>query len=270
MHAVGDVQARDARDPVEIERDEGDIVRLGEVAIDLPELLGIHRTEIRRRFHAGQHDRDPSRACASDDLGQVPLQRGNRDTAKTVVGAELDHQNPHIPFERPVEAAQTASRRVPRHSCVDDLVRVPVGPQPRLDQRRNRFFFRESVACGETVAEKDDARPRRRGALGRVRVSSRTNLGRRLPLRAGGVHKCREPDEEYREPHQKPCFHYVIRRTHGCSVRCLSPEHVHDRAGAARTTPSTARMPASTSSDSPRRSGANVSTSGRPIPRFTR
>ena len=67
---------------------------------------------------------------------------------------------------------------------------VPLGPQPRLDQRRNRFFFRESVACGEAVAEKDDhaAAPRvvRSAACG---VSSRTNLGRRLPLRAGGVHQ---------------------------------------------------------------------------------
>ena len=163
---------------VEKERHERHVVRSREIAIHLPELGGVGGAVIRRRLHAGQHDCDAARLRSGDDLGQILLHAGDGQAAQAVVGAELDDQDPHVAFERPVEAAQAARRRVARDAGVDDLVRIPLGVEPRLNQRRDRLFLRQAVARGEAVAEKHDARarPRRRlaRALGRRGVARRS------------------------------------------------------------------------------------------------
>ena len=50
---------------------------------------------------------------------------GNRQASQTVVGAQLDHENPHVAGERPVQTAQATCRRVARDAGVDHFVGIP-------------------------------------------------------------------------------------------------------------------------------------------------
>ena len=87
----------------------------------------------------GEHHRDAARLRPLDDLRQVAAQLVDRQAAQAVVAAERDDQHAHVAFERPVEPAQAAGRRVAGDAGVDDLVVEPCGIEPLLQQRRIRL-----------------------------------------------------------------------------------------------------------------------------------
>ena len=80
----------------------------GHVPIRLAERRRVGRAEIRRRFHAGKDHFDAARIRALDDRRQVLAQLLDRQAPQRVVAAERDHQNLHVPVERPIDAAQSA------------------------------------------------------------------------------------------------------------------------------------------------------------------
>ena len=159
MDAVRLVERRLARDLVEQEREERDVVLSGEIAIHLPERYGVFRTEVRRRFHAREQDGDAFFLRALDDRGEVLLHLRHRQAAKAVVGAELQDQDADVPLaERPLDPLQPRGRRVAGDAGVDDFPLVAVDVELLLEQRRKRLQLEEPVAGGQAVAEHDDLR----------------------------------------------------------------------------------------------------------------
>src|SRR5262245_27193602 len=112
MNAIGNVQARDPRNTIQIERHERDIALARELAIDLAKFGGVCRAEIRRCFHTSEDDLDALRLRARDDLGEVAFELSDRKPAQAVIRTELDDENLDVARERPVEPAEPACRCV--------------------------------------------------------------------------------------------------------------------------------------------------------------
>ena len=79
----------------------------------------------------------PRCLARDDDLGQVTFELCHREAAEAVVGAELEHQHGDVTFDRPVQPAQPAGRRVARHPRIHHLVAKALRPQALLNQRRH-------------------------------------------------------------------------------------------------------------------------------------
>ncbi len=78
-------------------------------------------TEIRRRFHAGQHDADALGRRRVDDGGEVVVRLRRGQPAQGVVAAKRDDENPRLGLEHVVHAAQAARGRVAGHAGVHAL-----------------------------------------------------------------------------------------------------------------------------------------------------
>ena len=76
------------------------------------ELARVRRAEIRRRLHAREQHGDAASARALDDRAEVVVEIARRQAAQAVVRAERDDEHLDPAFERPVEAAESAGRRV--------------------------------------------------------------------------------------------------------------------------------------------------------------
>ena len=121
------------------------------------EVDAVRLPEVRGRLHAGKNHANTACLGAFDDRRQIALQLGDRQTAQGVVPPECDDEDPHVAFERPIEAAQPARRGIARYPGVDDLERQSFGVEPFLEQGRIRFVGRESEAGRKAVAEKHHA-----------------------------------------------------------------------------------------------------------------
>src|SRR5262249_38239509 len=107
MNAVALVERGVARDGLEQERHQRDVILARERGIHLVELYDVLPSEIRWRFHTRQDDGDAACLCALDDLRQISLQLVRRETAQPVVSAERDDDNADVAFERPVESTES-------------------------------------------------------------------------------------------------------------------------------------------------------------------
>ena len=105
-----------------------------------------------------------------DDALQICLHLPRRQSPQPIVGAERENQQPHIPFERPVRAAQSIGSRVARYTGVDDLERDSGVVQLALQHRRIRLISRDAEPGSEAVAECHDT------GCGRVRQVQRVHM----------------------------------------------------------------------------------------------
>ena len=213
----------------------------------------------------------PRAFARGDDLGEVALHVGDRQTAKTVVGAELDDQNPHVALERPVETAEAAGRRVARHAGVDDLVVdtlsvrsrawISDGTDSSFAARSPRSGCRQETRCAvaRTRGRPSTARP------GACRRSYGPRLARPAARTTRTQHVTSTMDRST-DRIMKPCFHYVIRRGHGVAGPDVSRDDLHHRSRPVARRGRARACDVSISSDSPMRSGADGSTSGRTTP----
>ena len=124
--------------------------------------------------------------------------------AQPVVAAERDDQHAHIAFERPIQPAQAAGRRIARHTGIDHFVVEAFVLQLLADQRWKTLVRRQTQARGQTVAEKDNARlALRRGA---VHLCTLVQLAQLAPVQlavglvdgARGTHAISEGHEQRR------------------------------------------------------------------------
>src|SRR5258705_6181258 len=108
MHAVRDVQARIARDAIQVKGHERDALLPRQIPERASEVRRIRGTVVRGRLHPGQQDLDTELLRLSDDRLQVLLHAGNGQTAQSVVGTKLDDENPTVSIERPFQTSQSA------------------------------------------------------------------------------------------------------------------------------------------------------------------
>ena len=118
-----------ARDLVQQERQQRDLVLPGEIAIHLPERYGVFRAEVRRRFHAREQDGDALLLRALDDRGEVllHLRRPAGREARRWRRAPESRMRTSPWLERPVDPLEPGRRGVARDPGVDDLPLVAVG-----------------------------------------------------------------------------------------------------------------------------------------------
>ena len=129
--------------PVEQERDERDAVLLGQIRIHLVKGDGVVAAEVRRRFHAGEHDRDLLRLRALDDLRQVAAAaRPRADRAGASLPPSATIRILTSPSSAQSSRLEPAGRRVARDARIHDLVVRPAGYQTLLQQRRIRLAGR--------------------------------------------------------------------------------------------------------------------------------
>ena len=91
--------------------------------------------------------------------------------AQAVVRAERHDQDLDPAFKGPVEATESAGRRVTRHPGVYDLMRQTGVPHAFLEKCGVCLGRRDAEPCGQAVAEEDDpwrrVLSRGRGDVGR-------------------------------------------------------------------------------------------------------
>ena len=109
----------------EEKRNQPHVVPLRERRIHGAKSRRVVGAEIRRRFHARENHRQPSLLSLLDDLREIAFELFGGQSAQPVVAAQRHHEHRRRTLaERPLETAQTASRRVARDAGVHDLVRV--------------------------------------------------------------------------------------------------------------------------------------------------
>lgn len=152
------VQLRHCGDALEEEGDEGGVVRFGQLHEHPAKPFGVVGAQIGRRLHPGDDDRGVrvGGAGAVDDRLEVGARALEVVAAEGVVGAEGEDEDRDGLTEEPVDAAESAGRRLAAHAGVDHAERVPGLVDLPLDQRRVGLLGGEAVAGGERVAEEED------------------------------------------------------------------------------------------------------------------
>ena len=69
----------------------------------------------------------PRALARCDDCHQVLLHLGDRQPAQSVVGAERQHEYPHIAFKRPVEPSEPTGGGIAGYTGIDDIEGVALG-----------------------------------------------------------------------------------------------------------------------------------------------
>lgn len=160
VDAVGLVEAFDAADVFEEERNEGGVVLLSDGGKNFGVFAGVGRAQGCGHHHAGDDELSAGvfGANAFEDGVEVGAGDGRFDAAKAVVGAEGEDEDIDALTENPVDAAKPAGGGFAAEAGVDDAV-GKAGVGEFLFQERGVGFgerFVEAVAGGEAVAEADD------------------------------------------------------------------------------------------------------------------
>ena len=87
-----------------------------------------------------------------DDRLKIFARGFGRQSAQTVVGAELQNQNVDAISQQPVDPAQAAGTGVAALAGVDDFELPPFGVDFFLNEGGIRLFQIESVSGGDAVA----------------------------------------------------------------------------------------------------------------------
>ena len=160
VDAVGLVEAVDAADVFEEERDEGSVVFFCDGGEDGEEIAGVVGAHGGGHHHAGDEELGVGvfGADAVEDGVEVFAGDGGFDTAEAVVGAEGEEEDIDALAENPVDAAEAAGGSFAAEAGVDDAVGEVGGGEFFLEKGGVGFGerFVEAVAGGEAVAEADD------------------------------------------------------------------------------------------------------------------
>ena len=158
MDAVALVQRRVARDLVEQERQQRDLVLsarsrytcLNDTVYSGPKFGGASMP--------GEQHGDALLLRALDDRrrGSSSSRRSAGRAARRSRPSSRTRMRTSPWLKRPVDPLQPGGRRVARDPGVDDVPLVAVGVQLSLEQRRIRLCFEQAQPGGQTVAKHDD------------------------------------------------------------------------------------------------------------------
>lgn len=160
VDAIGLIEAFDAADVFEQERDERGVVGFCDGGEDFCVFAGVGGAERFGHHHAGDENLGVRvfGADAVENGVEVGAGDGRFDAAKPVVGAEREHEDIDALAENPIDAAEPAGGGFAAEAGVDDAVGKIGGGEFFLKERGVGFGerFVEAVAGGEAVAEADD------------------------------------------------------------------------------------------------------------------
>jgi len=160
VDAVGLVEAFDAADIFEKERNERGVVLFRNGRKDLGVFAGVGRAERCGHHHAGDDETGGGvfGADAGEDGVEIGAGDGRLDAAQAVIGAEGEDEDVDALTENPVDAAEAAGGGFAAEPGVDDAI-GKAGVGEFLFEEGGVGFgerFFEAVAGGEAVAEADD------------------------------------------------------------------------------------------------------------------
>lgn len=155
---IGEVHFRDAPDIFEQEGDEGGLVGFGHLGEHLAKVAGERLAHIGGHLHAGEDDPDLGMAGAGflNDGLEIGACGGWGNAAEPVIAAEFEDENIDGPFEKPIDAAETAGSGITADAGIDEGERERKRIDAFLEQRGETLGRVEAVGGGEAVAEEDD------------------------------------------------------------------------------------------------------------------
>src|SRR5690625_1646 len=160
MDAVGKVQFRNASNIFKQKRNQGRLVCLGEPRKNLGEFAAVIFAHIWRNLHSGDHER-----ClwifftdAVEDRLEAFFGRFRVDAWQAVVCTEFENKNIDRAAQDPVDPAKATGGGFSAQTGVDRLHIPPALVDLLLNQRRISLLWFDSVARGQTVSEKENAK----------------------------------------------------------------------------------------------------------------
>ena len=121
------------------------------------ELAGIGWAVIRRNPHPDQQDRGPRLLRREHDGFEVATDVGDRQATQAIVAAQFDDDDRRsMRGQGPGQPGQGAAGRLAARTGIDDMVTVPFGAQPSLQQGHPALFDPDSVPRTEAVAQDQD------------------------------------------------------------------------------------------------------------------
>ena len=153
MNTVSLVQCRDKGNAFEKERIKTDVVLLGKLRIDLVKFRRVSITKVAWRLHACKNDMNSGSPDPCENGIKIGKGLFRRQTAQGIIAAKFNDNQMWGLFQGPFQTCQPSGGRVARNTGIDDDDIVTGLPQSRFQLRWKSLLDRQTVTCGQTVAQ---------------------------------------------------------------------------------------------------------------------
>lgn len=117
----------------------------------------VFSSKIERSFHTCEEDGDIFRPYLLDDTPEICFDIFRGFSLEGIIGSDAeDHERGSISLESPVDTREKSCSRISGNPCILDTIVVSERSQFRLELTRITRLDRESISCGERVAEGED------------------------------------------------------------------------------------------------------------------